>query len=134
MEPRQEAFMGPEWKVAPLVEVQTVEGTRLVRVGRAAVACYPQADSGMERITAVNLAEAGLKAGHVAAAFGITPQHLSRLRGRARRQGSTGLATRKRGPRAPPASRPPCAAASRRCGPRPDRDGDRRAGGARWAA
>lgn len=93
--------MGPEWKGAPLVEVQTVEGTRLVRVGRAAVACYPQADSGMERITAVNLAEAGLKAGHVAAAFGITPQHLSRLRGRARRQGSTGLATRKRGPQGP---------------------------------
>ena len=93
--------MGPDWKRAPLVDVQTLDGARVVQVGRMVVACYPQADPGMERITAVNLAEAGLKAGHVAAAFGITPQHLSRLRGRARRQGSAGLATRKRGPQGP---------------------------------
>jgi hypothetical protein len=101
MEPRQEAFMGPDWKRAPLVEVQALDGARVVQVGRTVVACYPQDDPGMERITAVNLAEAGLKAGYVAAAFGITPQHLSRLRGRARRQGSAGLATRKRGPQGP---------------------------------
>ena len=93
--------MGPDWKRAPLVDVQTLDGARVVQVGRTVVACYPQADPGMERITAVNLAEAGLKAGHVAAAFGITPQHLSRLRGRARHQGSAGLATRKRGPQGP---------------------------------
>ena len=93
--------MGPDWKAVPLVEVQTLAGARVVRVGAKAVACYPDADPGMERITAVNLAEAGLKAGHVAAAFGITPQHLSRLRGRARRQGSAGLASRKRGPQGP---------------------------------
>ena len=93
--------MGPDWKRAPLVDVQTLDGARVVQVGRTVVACYPQADPGMERITAVNLAEAGLKATHVAAAFGITPQHLSRLRGRARRQGSAGLATRKRGPQGP---------------------------------
>jgi hypothetical protein len=93
--------MGPEWKRAPLVDVQTLDGARVVQVGRTVVACYPQADPGMDRITAVNLAEAGLQAGHVAAAFGITPQHLSRLRGRARRQGSAGLATRKRGPQGP---------------------------------
>ncbi len=77
--------MGPEWKPMPLVDVQTVAGTRVVRVAATVVACYPQGDPGMERITAVNLAEAGLKAERVAAAFGITPQHLSRLRGRARR-------------------------------------------------
>ena len=93
--------MGPEWKRAPLVDVQTLDGARVVQVGRTVVACYPESDPGMGRITAVNLAEAGLKAGHVAAAFGITPQHLSRLRGRARRQGSAGLATRKRGPWGP---------------------------------
>jgi transposase len=101
MKPQQEAFMGPEWKAVPLVEVQTLDGTRVVRVGAKAVACYPAADPGMERITAVNLAVAGIKARHVAAAFDITPQHLSRLRGRARRQGSAGLASRKRGPQGP---------------------------------
>lgn len=93
--------MGPDWKRAPLVDVQTLDGARLVQVGRTVVACYPEGDPGMERITAVNLAEAGLKARHVAAAFGVTPQHLSRLRGRARSQGSAGLATRKRGPQGP---------------------------------
>lgn len=93
--------MGPDWKAVPLVEVQTLDGARVVRVGAKAVACYPAADPGMERITAVNLAEAGIKAGHVADAFGITPQHLSRLRGRARRAGSGALASRKRGPQGP---------------------------------
>lgn len=93
--------MGPEWKRAPLVDVQTLDGARVVQVGRTVVACYPESDPGMDRITAVNLAEAGLQARRVAEAFGITPQHLSRLRGRARRQGSAGLATRKRGPQGP---------------------------------
>jgi len=99
--------MGPDWKRAPLVDVQTLDGARVVQVGRTVVACYPETDPGMERITAVNLAEAGLKARHVAAAFDITPQHLSRLRGRARRQGSAGLATRKRGPQGPSRLTPP---------------------------
>ncbi len=93
--------MGPDWKAMPLVGVQTLDGARVVRVAATVVACYPAADPGMERITVVNLAEAGLKAGHVAAAFAITPQHLSRLRGRARRQGSAGLVSRKRGPQGP---------------------------------
>lgn len=93
--------MGPDWRAVPLVEVQTLDGARVVRVGAKAVACYPEADPGMERITVVNLAEAGIKAGHVAEAFGITPQHLSRLRGRAQREGSVALATRRRGPQGP---------------------------------
>ncbi len=99
--------MGPDWKALPLVGVQTLDGARVVRVAATVVACYPAADPGMERITAVNLAEAGLKAAHVAQAFAITPQHLSRLRGRARQQGSAGLATRKRGPKGPSRLTPP---------------------------
>src|SRR3990172_6030829 len=101
MDTRQEAFMGPDWKPLPLVGVQTLDGARVVRVAATVVACYPAADPGMERITAVKLAEAGLKAGHVAEAFGITPQHLSRLRGRARRQGSAGVGSPKGGPQGP---------------------------------
>jgi hypothetical protein len=93
--------MGPDWKPVPLVEVQTLDGMRVVRAGAAVVACYPATDAGMERITAVNLAAAGVKAQHVAQAFGITPQHLSRLRGRARAQGAAGLVARRRGPTGP---------------------------------
>ena len=56
MQPHPEAFLGPDWKAVPRVEVQTLDGARVVRVGAKAVACYPAADPGMERITAVNLA------------------------------------------------------------------------------
>src|SRR3970282_2312683 len=101
MDTRQEAFMGPDWKPLPLVGVQTLDGARVVRVAATVVACYPATDPGMERITAVNLAEAGFKAAHVAQAFGVTPQHLSRLRGRARQQGSAGAVARPPGPQGP---------------------------------
>jgi len=107
MDTGQEAFMGPDWKPLPLVGVQTLNGARVVRVAATVVACYPATDPGMERITAVNLAEAGLKAAHVAQAFGVTPQHLSRLRGRARQQGSAGLVARPRGPQGPSRLTPP---------------------------
>lgn len=52
---------------------------------------YDNDDLGMRNLAVVGLTNAGCAGGEVAACFGLTPQYVSMLRGRARDRGSEGL-------------------------------------------
>jgi len=58
---------------------------------------YEADDIGMRNLAIVALTDAGRRVDEVAAVFGLTATYVSILRGKARRQGSTGLVGRRRG-------------------------------------
>lgn len=75
---------------------------RLESGGRCAVTfagrvlfCYDADDIGMRNMAVVAVTDAGMGGKETAAAFGLTPEYVSMLRGRARRQGSSGLVKRR---------------------------------------
>ena len=75
---------------------------RLESEGRCAITfagrvlfCYDADDLGMRNMAVVAVTEAGMGGKETAAVFGLTPEYVSMLRGRARRQGSSGLVKRR---------------------------------------
>src|SRR5262249_28935141 len=67
------------------------DGHTVVLVGNRAVASYDNDDTGMRNLTIVTLTELGFSGRRVADVLGLTPEYVSMLRGRARREGSAGL-------------------------------------------
>src|SRR5580700_9009721 len=77
---------GP-WRLG-LVEAS---GQVVVRRGPYLVARYDEDDLGMRNLAILGLTDAGCAGTEVAACFGLTPQYVSMLRGRARDRGSAGI-------------------------------------------
>ena len=87
---------------APRLEVVDAQDQRSVFVNGHLVARYACNEKGTERVLATQLAEVlPISDGQIAAAFGLHPVTLSRLRGQARDGGAIALMPRKTGPRGP---------------------------------
>jgi transposase len=80
-----------------VLRLRTSDGQVLVTWGQALVYRYEAEDLGMRNLAIVALTDAGRRVDEVAAVFGLTATYVSILRGKARRQGSTGLVGRRRG-------------------------------------
>jgi len=92
----------PDPGISPRLDVIDVGDHRAIQVGGHAVACYRRDDVTSERVIATQLAETlALDACEIAAAFGMHPVTLSRLRGQFRAAGAQALISRKRGPKGP---------------------------------
>ncbi|WP_162637648.1 hypothetical protein [Streptomyces qinglanensis] len=78
----------PEPAVLRRVEA---DGKCLVSRGGSVLFVYDAADRGMRNLAVVAVTDAGVAVQEAAVAFGLTPQYVSMLRGRARRDGSAGL-------------------------------------------
>jgi len=92
-------------------------GETLISYGRQLVFRYADDDTGMRNMAVVALTDAGVAGREVAAAFGLSPEYVSRLRAQARRWGAPGL-VRRRG-RPPKLSEREVAKARRGRDPRP---------------
>jgi hypothetical protein len=92
----------PRAGIPPRLDVIDVGDHRAIEVGGHPVARYRRDDVTSERVIATQLAETmELDACEVAAAFGMHPVTLSRLRGQLRAAGGQALISRKRGPKGP---------------------------------
>src|SRR5258707_5438303 len=69
----------------------THDGHTVITVGNQMVAAYRASDTGMRNIAVVTLTDLGFPGRRVAEEIGLTPEYVSMLRGRAHREGSTGL-------------------------------------------
>ncbi len=86
----------------PRLEVIDAQDQRSVFVNGHLVARYACNEKGTERVLATQLAEVlPISDGQIAAAFGLHPVTLSRLRGQARDGGAIALMPRKTGPKGP---------------------------------
>ena len=86
----------------PRFEVSEVADHRVVHVGGHLIACYRRDDLASERLIATQLAETlPVDACEIAAAFGMHPVSLSRLRGQFRASGAQALMPRRPGPKSP---------------------------------
>lgn len=86
----------------PRLEVIDAQDQRSVFVNGHLVARYACNEKGTERVLATQLAEVlPISDGRIAAAFGLHPVTLSRLRGQARDGGAIALMPRKTGPKGP---------------------------------
>ncbi len=70
-------------------------GVTVVSHGPRVVFCYADDDTAMRNLAVVALTDAGSSGIEVAAVFGLSPEYVSRLRGRARRDGAAGLVARR---------------------------------------
>jgi len=76
------------------------DGRTVLTVGSRVLADYDSGDVGLRNIAVVTLTELGFAGQRVAEVVGLTPQYVSMLRSRARREGSAGLVrTRGRRPK-----------------------------------
>src|ERR1700738_1626172 len=73
------------------------DGRTAVVGGSRGLAVYDNGDLAMRNMVLVVLTELGFRGVRVAEVFGLTPEHLSTLRGNARRHGSTSLVPQRRG-------------------------------------
>jgi len=73
----------------------SVGGETIVSYGRWLVFRYADDDSAMRNLAVVALTDAGAPGVEVAATFGLSPEYVSRLRTRARRDGAAGLVVRR---------------------------------------
>jgi len=73
----------------------TVAGETFVSFGNRVVFRYAAADTAMRNLAVVALTEGGVRGLDAAEVFGLTAPYISRLRGRARREGSAGLVARR---------------------------------------
>jgi transposase len=71
------------------------EGRCVVTFAGRVLFCYNADDIGMRNLVVVAVTDAGVGGKETAAVFGLTPEYVSMLRGRARRQGSSGLVKRR---------------------------------------
>lgn len=86
----------------PRFEVSDIADRRVVHVGGHLVACFRRDDLACERMVATQLAETlPIDACQIAAAFGMHPVSLSRLRGQFRSSGAQGLMPQRPGPKGP---------------------------------
>lgn len=67
------------------------DGWTVLTVGARVLAGYDSGDVGMRNLAVVTLTELGFPGWRVAEVVGLTPQYVSMLRSRARREGSAGL-------------------------------------------
>lgn len=74
-----------------MVQLHRAGGKVLVTRGRRVLFHFDEADTGMRNLAMVALAEAGVAGKEVASLFGLSPDHFSKLRVRARRHGSAEL-------------------------------------------
>ncbi|MGH3371528.1 MAG: putative transposase [Nocardioidaceae bacterium] len=77
------------------LRVLVSDGQALVTCGRVLVYRYDVDDVGMRNLAIVALTDAGRRVDEVAAVFELTATYVSMLRGRARRDGSSGLVRRR---------------------------------------
>jgi len=70
-------------------------GETVVSHGRRVVFRYADDDTAMRNLAVVALTDAGAPGIEVAATFGLSAEYVSRLRGRARRDGAAGLVARR---------------------------------------
>ena len=78
----------------------TQDGEVLVGYGRRRVLfCFDEGDLGMRKLAVVALTQAGAKGLEVAELFGLSGEHVSRLRGRAASGGSRALVPARGAPR-----------------------------------
>ncbi len=70
-------------------------GQTVVSHGRRVVFRYGDEDTAMRNLAVVALTDAGVAGVEVAAEFGLSAEHVSRLRARARRDGAAGLVARR---------------------------------------
>jgi transposase len=68
-----------------------VDGTCVIEHGRQVLFCYDETDIGMRNLAVVALTQAKVAVKDAAVLFGLTPEYVSELRGRARKEGSAGL-------------------------------------------
>ena len=71
------------------------QGQTVVMAGGRTVLCYDSDDIGMRNMAVVALTDAGVAGLRAAELFGLTPEYVSMLRGRARAHGSAGLVRRR---------------------------------------
>jgi hypothetical protein len=67
------------------------DGHTVITIGDRVVSCFDSADVGMRNLAVVTLVGLGFTGRRVAEAVGLTPEYVSILRSRARRDGSAGL-------------------------------------------
>ena len=67
------------------------DGQNVITVGDRVLACYHDGDLASRNVAVVMLRELGFSGERVAQVVGLTPVHVSNLRGRARREGLAGL-------------------------------------------
>jgi transposase len=77
----------------------TPDGEVLVGYGRRVLFCFDEGDLGMRNLAVVALTQAGAKGFEVAKLFGLSGEHVSRLRGRASAGGSRALVPPRGAPR-----------------------------------
>ena len=77
----------------------TRDGEVLVGYGRRVLFCFDEGDLGMRNLAVVALTQAGAKGLEVAELFGLSGEHVSRLRGRAASGGSRALVPARGAPR-----------------------------------
>ncbi|MHB1783915.1 MAG: putative transposase [Acidimicrobiales bacterium] len=80
-----------------VLERSEIDNDTVVSFGPHVLFCYPSSDTGLRNLAVVSLCGAGVPGIKVADVFGLSPEHVSRLRGRAKDAGSAGL-VRQRGP------------------------------------
>jgi hypothetical protein len=70
---------------------RVVDGSCVIEHGSQVLFCYDQADTGMRNLAVVALTQGKVAVKDAAVLFGLTPEYVSQLRGRARKEGSAGL-------------------------------------------
>jgi hypothetical protein len=78
-----------------LLRLVSSEGQTAVSFGDKVLFCFACDDVGMRNMAVVALTDAGVQGKQVAAAFGLSAEYVSILRGRARTDGSAGLVRRR---------------------------------------
>ena len=78
-----------------LLRLVSSEGQTAVSFGDKVLFCFACDDVGMRNMAVVALTDAGVQGRQVAAAFGLSAEYVSILRGRARTDGSAGLVRRR---------------------------------------
>jgi hypothetical protein len=77
---------------APLeLRLEAVGEDVVVSCGGRALACFERGDRGMRNLAIVSLTRAGVKGVEVARVFGISAEHVTRLRGEVAEGGSGAL-------------------------------------------
>ena len=70
---------------------RTIDGVCLIDYGTQVLFRFEEKDTGMRNVAVVAVTDAGAMVKDAAAVFGLTPEYVSELRGRARKEGSAGL-------------------------------------------
>ena len=74
-----------------VLERTEIDNDTVVSFGPRVLCCYRSSDTGLRKLAVVTLCDAAVPGIKVAEVFGFSPEHVSRLRGRAKDAGSAGL-------------------------------------------